>query len=92
MADGLRLDDMRSWTTTAIRSTRIARSGDLDRLSHRIRSEFQEMPGTCLTLAQAIRLFGIPPDVGLCVLRQLVDEGLLQVTVEERYRLRSSAA
>ena len=50
------------------------------------------MPGTCLTLAQAIRLFGIPSDVGLFVLRHLVDEGLLQVTVEERYRLRSSAA
>ena len=92
MADGLRLDDMRSRTTTAIRSTRTARAGDLGLLSHRIRSEFQEMPGACLTLAQAIRLFGIRPDVGLCVLRQLVDEGLLQVTIEERYRLRSSAA
>ena len=50
------------------------------------------MPGTCLILEQTIRLFGIPSDVGLCVLRQLVDEGLLQVTVEERYRLGSSAA
>jgi hypothetical protein len=65
---------------------------DLALLSQRIRSEFQEMPGTCLTLGQAIRLFGIPSGVALCVLRQLVDEGLLQVTVEERYRLRSSAA
>ena len=90
MADGLRLDDIRS--RTAILPTEPRFRGDLGLLSHRIRSEFQEMPGTCLTLAQAIRLFGIPSDVGLCVLRQLVDEGLLQVTVEERYRLRSSAA
>ena len=92
MADGLHLDDMRSRTAIANLPAEPRARGDLGLLSHRIRSEFQEMPGTCLTLAQATRLFGIPLDVGLFVLRHLVDEGLLQVTVEERYRLRSSAA
>ena len=92
MADGLRLDDMRSRTATVSSSPEPRAREDLVLLSHRIRSEFQEMPGTCLTLKQAIRLFSIPSDVGLCVLRQLVDQGLLQVTVEERYRLSSSAA
>ena len=91
MAEGLRFDDMRSRTATVISSPKPRARADLVLLSHRIRCEFQEMPGTCLTLEQAIRLFGIPSDVGLCVLRQLVDEGFLQVTVEERYRLRSSA-
>jgi hypothetical protein len=92
MADSLRLDDMRSRTATVMSSLEPSAREDLALLSYRIRSEFHEMPGTCLTLGQAVRLFGIPSGVGLCVLRQLVDEGLLQVTVEERYRLRSSAA
>ena len=91
MADSLRPDDLRSRTAASLPNEPRAQR-DLGVLSHRIRSEFQEMPGTYLTVAQAIRLFGIPSDVGLCVLRQLVDEGLLQVTVDERYRLRSPAA
>lgn len=61
-------------------------------LNRRIRNEFEEMPGTCLTVLQACRLFGMTADVGTAVLRELVDEGVLRVTREGRYRLRSSAA
>ena len=91
MADGLRLDDLRLRPARSVVAPVRGGREDRDPLSRRIRSEFQEMPGTCLTLAQAIRLFGISPDVGRSILRQLVDEGLLQLTAGERYRLRSSA-
>ena len=65
---------------------------DVHSLTRRIRREFEEMPGTCLTVPQACRLFGMPADVGTRILRHLVDEGVLRVMRDGRYRLRSSAA
>ena len=65
--------------------------GDSSALARRIISEFQEVPGTCLTLAQASRVFGIPGDVGERILGNLVDGGLLQLTRDGRYRLRTIA-
>ena len=43
----------------------------------RVRGEFAEMPGLCLTAAQATRLFGL--SAGLCeeVLERLVASGFL---------------
>jgi len=47
-------------------------------LLSRIHSEFEEMPGLTLTLAQAVRLFGISSDACARIFSQLNEEGLLQ--------------
>jgi hypothetical protein len=60
-------------------------------LIHRIWDEFDEMPGTSLTLPQASRLFGVPPDVCDRIL-SLVKEGRLHRTQDGRFRLRSFVA
>jgi hypothetical protein len=40
-------------------------------LTLRVRAEYVEMPGLCLTLLQAARLFGVAPDVAHAVLDDL---------------------
>jgi DNA-binding IclR family transcriptional regulator len=57
-------------------------------LLRRIRSEFEEMPGLSLTLAQAAKLFGVPPEVCSRILAQFAEEGLLSLTINRRYTLR----
>jgi len=61
-------------------------------LVRRIRSEFEEMPGLSLTLAQAARLFGLQPDTCLRVLLGLCEQGFVRVRGDGRYVLRSEAA
>jgi len=61
-----------------------------ERLQRRVRSEFDEMPGLNLTLAQAVRLFGIREDICIRVLGELIAEGLLHEASRERYARRSS--
>ena len=61
-------------------------------LLRRVSLEFDEMPGTSLTLPQATRLFGIPPDVCDRILASLVNAGRLRQTKDGRFRLRSFAA
>lgn len=56
-------------------------------VSHRIRSEFLEMPGLKLTLAQAQRLFGLDPVVCRALLRDLVEGGFLVRDSRDTYRL-----
>jgi hypothetical protein len=51
----------------------------------RIRAEYREMPGLCLTPAQAARLWGLTPDVCAEVLQTLVAEGALICTRDVRY-------
>jgi len=51
---------------------------NIDRLAVRIHSEFQEMPGLNLTLPQAQRLWGLPPDVCTQVLDELVGRAVLK--------------
>ncbi len=48
------------------------------RLLGRIRSEFSEMPGLSLTLAQAGRMFGLTHDACARILSGLAGEGLLR--------------
>jgi hypothetical protein len=43
----------------------------------RICSEFEEMRGLSLTLNQAARLFGLPPDIASRILHQLTDARVL---------------
>ena len=45
-----------------------------------IRAEYNEMPGLCLTRAQAQRLWLLEPDVCDNVLRDMVDAGFLRLT------------
>jgi hypothetical protein len=61
-------------------------------LIHRIRNEFDEMPGTSLTLPQASRLFGVPVDICDRILASLVNDGRLRRTQDGRFRLRSFVA
>jgi hypothetical protein len=61
-------------------------------LLHRIWDEFDEMPGTSLTLPQAARLFGVPIDVCDRILVSLVKDGRLRRTQDGRFRLRSFVA
>jgi hypothetical protein len=61
-------------------------------LIHRIWDEFDEMPGTSLTLPQASRLFGVPVDVCDRILARLVSDGRLRRTQDGRFRLRSFVA
>ena len=49
-----------------------------DRRSLRARTEYIEMPGMKLTLAQASRLFDLAPDVCARTLDRLVEEGFLR--------------
>lgn len=60
-------------------------------LLERILSEFQEMPGTSLTVRQANKLFGTPSDVTIRILNRLVQDGLLRLTLDGRYRRPSAA-
>lgn len=57
-------------------------------LRQRLRAEFTEMPGLTLTLAQAVRLFGIHKDVCVRVLGELSAEGLVYRTLGAQYRRR----
>ena len=56
-----------------------------DALAQRVRAEFAEMPGMCLTAAQARRLFGLRSDVSDRILTTLVRQRSI-VCDGERYR------
>jgi hypothetical protein len=49
-------------------------------LTARVRAEYREMPGLCLTLAQAARLLGLNQGVCVHLFRALVREGFLRET------------
>jgi len=56
-------------------------------LTHRICSEFREMPGLVLSPEQAARLFGISPELCSRVLEELIANGALSLTRGGRYTL-----
>jgi hypothetical protein len=53
---------------------------DLHRLVHRVRSEFNEMPGLQLTLPQAARLWGLDHEASRLVIDALVERSFLRWT------------
>ena len=59
-------------------------------LSVRARAEFREMPGMCLTTAQAARLWQLSPAKAEELLSELVQSGFLVRRDGQRYRLPSS--
>jgi len=52
------------------------------RLVHRVKSEFIEMPGLQLTLAQAARLWGLDHDSSRQVIDSLVEVSFLRWTAQ----------
>jgi hypothetical protein len=79
-------------TLSAATSTERRDTGTRWALMHRIWDEFDEMPGTSLTLPQASRLFGVPIEVCDRILVSLVKDGRLRRTQDGRFRLRSFVA
>jgi DNA-binding IclR family transcriptional regulator len=55
-------------------------------LLQQVRSAFMEQPGLSLTLAQARRLFGLEPETCQRLLGALLNERVLTVTPDGRYR------
>jgi hypothetical protein len=51
-----------------------------ERIVRRIRAEFLEMPGLCLTIEQAQRLWSLEPRTCEALLRSLVDSRFLRRT------------
>jgi len=56
-------------------------------LAERVRAEYREMPGLCLSLAQAARLLGLERHVCFGILADLLDEGFLRQTARGDYAL-----
>jgi hypothetical protein len=63
---------------------------ELTDLATRARAEFREMPGMCLTTAQAARLWQLSPDRAEELLSELVQAGFLVRRDGQRYRLPSA--
>jgi hypothetical protein len=61
-----------------------------ERLVSRVRAEFNEMPGLTLTMLQARRLFGLPPDACTRILGGLAAEGLLRRLPDGAYARRDT--
>lgn len=70
---------------------RIDQAKDVTAVIGAMRSEFDEMPGLCLTAEQARRLWDIEPRLCTRALAQLVDVGYLEVRASGQY-VRPSAA
>ena len=51
---------------------------NIDHLAIRIHTEFQQLPGLTLTLPQAQRLWGLPPDVCDRVVDVLIGRAVLK--------------
>jgi hypothetical protein len=73
-------DDARTTVTQESREPPVS-----PELLARIRAECQEMPGLCLTPAQAARLWGLTPSVCAEVLQALVAQGALTCTRDACY-------
>ena len=69
---------------TVLRADRGARTS-VGELAMRIQSEYDEMPGLCLTSRQARRLWGIESDLCALVLSALLEQGFLRRTLDGRY-------
>jgi hypothetical protein len=63
---------------------------ELPALLVRARAEFSEMPGMCLTVAQAARLWRVTPDDAQQLLSELVQTGFLIRRDGQRYLRPSS--
>jgi hypothetical protein len=56
----------------------------LQELTRRVQAEYAEMPGLCLTLSQAQRLWAVDRQTCESVFRSLVSRGFLRMTTDGR--------
>jgi Fic family protein len=73
-------------TTTTIQQAD-ASTDALREVTRRIRAEYADMPGLCLTVSQAQRLWAIDQQTCERALRTLVAGGILRRTVRDRFVL-----
>ncbi len=69
-----------SWTGAMSRVAPLSSRHINDSVLRRIRAEFLEMPGLCLTLEQAQRLWGLEPNACEALLNSLIDTRFLRRT------------
>jgi hypothetical protein len=53
---------------------------ELGKLLNQVRGEYREMPGLCVTLSQACRLWHLDQDTCITVLRSLIRDSFLRQT------------
>ena len=87
--DSFPASDPPSWTSSIshVASTP-ERPPSNERLVRRIRAEFLEMPGLCLTIEQAQRLWSLEPRTCEALLKSLIDSRFLRRTDRGLFVLR----
>jgi hypothetical protein len=70
--------------TNGLLETR-ASADALQELTRRVQAEYAEMPGLCVTLSQAERLWALDRQTCESVLKSLVSRGFLRVTTNGRF-------
>ena len=64
----------------------VTQSASVEALKARIREEYREMPGMCLTFAQACRLWQMDARASASILDALVADGFLRRTPQGAFR------
>ena len=64
----------------------VAQSASVEALKARIREEYREMPGMCLTFVQACRLWQMDARASASILDALVADGFLRRTPQGAFR------
>jgi hypothetical protein len=81
LAESFPASDPPSWTSSISRvASNPKRHPSNERLLHRIRAEFLEMPGLCLTFEQAQRLWSLESRTCEALLTSLIDSRFLRRT------------
>ena len=87
--DSFPASDPPSWTSSIARvASAPERQPGTERLVRRIRAEFLEMPGLCLTIEQAQRLWSLESRTCAALLRSLIDSRFLRRTDRGLFVLR----
>jgi hypothetical protein len=88
--DSFPASDPPSWTGAISRvGGSLERDQSNERIVRRIRAEFLEMPGLCLTIEQAQRLWALEPDRCQVLLTALIDSRFLRRTERGLFVLRT---
>ena len=77
LEDSFPASDPPSWTGAISRVAVSAEQRRVESLTRRVRSEYLEMPGLCLTLEQAQRLWSVEKRTCEAVLKSLIDARFL---------------
>ena len=89
--DSFPASDPPSWTSSISHvASSPERQPSSDRLVRRIRAEYLEMPGLCLTIEQAQRLWSLEPHTCEALLDSLIDLRFLRRTDRGLFVLRRS--